>query len=124
MVTWPVLMYNSRDLRPPRSVCTTTPFKTQLDIRQNMFWMVSSRRPTDDNAVKPLLATWGGEVASMHLTDHQLLIKLQRIGRPRVIEVAAPLSATKHAYSSACAVVAAYALQHGWPSEEDVFDFM
>jgi hypothetical protein len=27
------------------------------------------------------------------------------------------------AYSAACAVVAAYALQHGWPSEEGVFDF-
>jgi hypothetical protein len=100
-----------------------TPFKTQLDNRKNMFWMVSSRLPMDDGGVKPLLATWGGEVASMHLTDHDLLAKLQSIGRPRVIEVAAPLSATNKAYSATCAVVAAYALQHGWPSEEGMFDF-
>lgn len=104
-------------------ILAESPFKTQLDVRQNMFWMVSSRRPMDDGAVEPLLAAWGGEVASMHLTDHDLLAKLQAIGRPRMIEVAAPLSATNKAYSAACAVVAAYALQHGWPSEEGAFDF-
>lgn len=100
-----------------------SPFKTQLDIRQNMFWMVSSRLPMEDEGVKPLLATWGGEVASMHLKDNDLLAKLQSIGRPRMIEVCAPLSATNKTYSAACGVIAAYALQHGWPSEDGVFDF-
>lgn len=104
-------------------ILAESPFKSQLDIRQNMFWMVSSRLPMDHGGVEPLLATWGGEVASMHLTDRDLLAKLQLIGRPRVIEVAVPLSATNKAYSAACAVIAAYALQHGWPSEEGVFDF-
>ncbi|WP_155947163.1 hypothetical protein [Pseudorhodobacter ferrugineus] len=98
-------------------------FKTQLGIRPNMFWMVSSRLPMDDTGVKPLLAAWGGEVASMHLTDHDLLTKLQSIGRPRMIEVAAPLSATNQIHTATCAVVAAYALQNGWPSEEGLFDF-
>ncbi|MBC7140182.1 MAG: hypothetical protein H5U17_15990 [Defluviimonas sp.] len=106
-----------------KKILVESPFKTQLDSRQNMFWMVSSRLPIDHGGVEPLLATWGGEVASMHLTDHALLAKLQSIGRPRVIEVAVPLSATNKAYSAACAVVAAYALQHGWPSEKGVFDF-
>jgi hypothetical protein len=100
-----------------------SPFKTQLDTRQNMFWLVSSRLPMEDEGVKPLLATWGGEVASMHLQDNDLLAKLQSIGRPRMIEVCAPLSATNKTYSAACSVVAAYALQHGWPSEDGVFDF-
>ncbi len=106
-----------------RTILDQSPFKTQLDIRQNMFWMVSSRLPMDDGGVKPLLAAWGGEVASMHLTDQGLLAKLQSIGRPRMIEIAAPLSATNQTFSAACAVVAAYALQYGWPSEEGVFDF-
>lgn len=105
------------------TILDQSPFKTQLDIRQNMFWMVSSRLSMDDGGVKPLLAAWGGEVASMHLTDHDLLAKLQSIGRPRMIEVAAPLSATNKTFSAVCAVVAAYALQYGWPSEEGVFDF-
>ena len=105
------------------TILDQSPFKTQLDIRQNKFWMVSSHLPMDDGGVKPLLAAWGGEVASMHLTDHDLLAKLQLIGRPRMIEVAAPLSATNKTYSAACAVVAAYALQYGWPSEDGVFDF-
>jgi hypothetical protein len=100
-----------------------SPFKTQLDIRQNMFWMVSSRVNMDDQGVKPLLATWGGEVASMFLKDNDLFAKLQSIGRPRMVEVCAPISATDKAYSAACSVVAAYALQHGWPSEDGVFDF-
>jgi len=77
----------------------------------------------DDCGVKPLLATWGGKVASMDLKDLELLAKLQSIGRPRMIEVAVPVSATKHTYDAACAVVAAYALQCGWPSEEGRFDF-
>ena len=106
-----------------RTILDQSPFMTQLDVRQNMFWMVSSRLPMDDVGVKPLLAAWGGEVASMHLNDNDLLAKLQSIGRPRMIEVAAPLSATNETYSAACAVVAAYALQHGWPSEAGVFDF-
>ena len=105
------------------TILDQSPFKTQLDMRLNMFWMVSSRLPMDDSGVNPLLSTWGGEVASMHLSDHDILTKLQGIGRPRMIEIAAPLSATNKTYSAACAVVAAYALQHGWPSEKGVFDF-
>lgn len=106
-----------------RIISDQSPFKTQLDVRQNMFWMMSSRLPMDDVGVKPLLAAWGGEVASMHLTDSELLAKLQSIGRPRMIEVATPLSATNKTYYAACAVVAAYALQYGWPSEKGMFDF-
>ena len=106
-----------------RKIIAESPFNTQLEHRQNMFWMVSARLPMDDCGVEPLLSTWGGEVASMHLTDPDLLGKLQTIGRPRMIEVAVPMSATNKAYSAVRAVVAAYALQHGWPSERDVFDF-
>ena len=105
------------------TILDQSPFKTQLDIRQNMFWMVSSRLSMDDGGIEPLLAAWGGEVASMHLTDHDLMAKLQSIGRPRMIEVAAPLSATNETYSAACAVVAAYASRNGWPSDDGVFDF-
>jgi hypothetical protein len=106
-----------------QAILDQSPFKTQLDIRQNVFWMVSARLPMEDEGVKPLLAAWGGEVASMHLKDNDILAKLQSIGRPRMIEVGAPLSATNKTYSAACGVVGAYALQHGWPSEDGAFDF-
>lgn len=106
-----------------QAILDQSPFKTQLEIRQNMFWMVSSRLPMEDYGVKPLLAAWGGEVASMHLKDNAIFAKLKSIGRPRMIEVGAPLSATNKTYSAACGVIGAYALQHGWPSEDGVFDF-
>lgn len=106
-----------------KKIMFESPFNTQLEYRQNMFWMVSDRLPMDYCGVEPLLSTWGGEVASMHLTDPDLLDKLQTIGRARMIEVAVPMSATNKAYSAVCAVVAAYASQHGWPSERDAFDF-
>lgn len=105
------------------TILRESPFRTQLDIRQNMFWMVSSFLPADDNGVEPLLATWGGEVASMHLTDQRLLKKLREIGRPRIIEVAVPVSSTNKAYSAGKSVVSSYALLNGWPSEDPVFDF-
>jgi hypothetical protein len=98
--------------------------QAQLDSRENRFWMVSHRLPMDDGGVKLLLETWGGEeIASQFLENHKLLVKLQSIGRPRMIEVAVPLSITGATCSAASAAVATYARQNGWTSKEDSFDF-
>lgn len=85
-----------------------SPFQTQLKNRANMFWMTSHPISIDNSGVTPLMKHWGGEVASMWLKNEELLTTLAAIGKPRIIEIAAPISSTSHAYSAAKAVMAAY----------------
>jgi len=99
-----------------------SPFQTQRASREGKFWMASHPIAIDDSGVEPLMAHWGGEVASMHTRDPQLLASLAAIGRPRIIELAVPLSATVHAYSAAEAVVATFARDHGAIPEAKAFD--
>lgn len=80
----------------------------QLEIRSNKFWMVSNPILTDDGGVTPLMAHWGGEVASMRTEDPALLGPLAVIGTPCVLEIAAPLALTQHSYRAAGAVLATY----------------
>jgi hypothetical protein len=86
-----------------------SPFHSdQFEIRSNKFWMVSNPILTDDSGVTPLMSHWGGEVASMWTEDPVLLDPLAVIGTPCVLEVAAPLKLTKHAYRAAGAVLATF----------------
>jgi hypothetical protein len=89
-----------------REIVRKSPFQTQLKERSNKFWLVSHPLAVDDRSVRRLLAYWGGEVASFHLDDNDALLKqLYTIGIPRVVEMAVPLDATRHAYRAAKCLV-------------------
>jgi len=94
----------------------------QHDARSGKFWMVSHPAAVTDGGVRPLLSHWGGEVANMRLDDEDLLARLAAIGKARVIEVGAPLAATRHAYSTAEGVVATFARANGAIPEKHAFD--
>ena len=98
-----------------------SPFHDQLNPRSDNFWITSHPIAADDGGVEPLIAHWGGEVASMWMQDEALLAPLARIGRPRVLEVAVPVALTNHAFSAGCAVVATYGRAHGAHPEKHSF---
>jgi hypothetical protein len=86
-----------------------SPFHTaQRESPAHKFWMTSHPTAIDDGGIVPLMAHWGGEVASMFQRDPALLAFLAAIGRRRLVELAVPLSATRHAYSAVEAVVATF----------------
>lgn len=80
----------------------------QRDSRSGKFWAVSSPHSIDDGGVELLVESWGGEAVYFWQRDEGLQAMLKRIGRPRVLEIAIPLSYSRHAYAAAEAVVAAY----------------
>jgi hypothetical protein len=81
----------------------------QVEPRSNKFWMTSHPVEIGDGGVSLLLDNWGGEAVYFWLDDPQLKEAVADIGKPRVIEVAVPLDATRHAYPAGKAVVAAFA---------------
>lgn len=86
-----------------------SPFHSdQLEARSNKFWMVSHPVAVNDGGVNPLMAHWGGEVASMWTKDPTLLAPLAIVGEPRVIELAIPLALTRQSFSAGQAVVATF----------------
>jgi len=93
----------------------------QLEIRTNRFWMASHPVTIDDGGVEPLMSHWGGEVASMWITEPSLLDPLSAIGKPCVLEVNVPLSLTQHCYPAGEAVVATYARSLGCISDNRGF---
>ena len=94
----------------------------QHDARTGKFWMNSNPVPVDDHKVMPLMARWGGEVASFAVSDEGMLKPLGDIGRARVIEVAAPLEATQQAYSASQAAIATFARFLGAAPDKSDFD--
>jgi hypothetical protein len=100
-----------------------SPFHSdQLRARSGKLWLTSHPAAVDDSGVVPLLERWGGEVASMWVRDPALSAPLAELGKPRIIEVAVPLSATKHSYDAAKAVVATFARSHGAIPTKFAFD--
>jgi len=89
-----------------------SPFHSdQLEARSGKFWMTFHPIAVDDSGVKPLMKHWGGEVASMRIPDDALSAQLASLGKPRIIELAVPMSATttRHHYYAGGAVVATFA---------------
>lgn len=99
-----------------------SPFHAQMNARQGKFWMASHPIAIEHGGVERLLRYWGGEVTSFQLNNEDLLARLATIGRPRVIEVAVPLAATRHAFSAAQAVVATFGRSLGCPGDQKDFD--
>ena len=89
--------------------------------RSNMFWLVSHPQAIDDDGVQPLLGHWGGEVAYMHLAARALI---SSIGKPRVVELAVPLTKTPgRGHRAACAVIDAFSRSLGCSGSGLDFDF-
>ena len=99
-----------------------SPFQTQRDIREGMFWMTSHPLTICDGGLEELLGIWGGEVASFHLRDDKLKADLSKIGRPRALEVAVPMSVSRHVHNSAQAAIATFTAKFGYPSDRKEFD--
>lgn len=100
-----------------------SPFHSeQLASRSGRFWMVSHPLPVDDGGVVPLMAHWGGEVASMWIKDPILLAPLAATGKPRVIEFAVPIALTRQAYSAGEAVLATFGHTLGCLPSKHAFD--
>ncbi|HWJ75221.1 MAG TPA: hypothetical protein VNX29_18840 [Kaistia sp.] len=100
-----------------------SPFHSdQIEARNGKFWMASHPVPIDDGGVAPLLGCWGGEVASMWVQDDALTAPLRGLGKPRIIEVAVPLAATRHSYDAGMAVIASFARSHGSIPSKHAFD--
>jgi len=100
-----------------------SPFhSSQLQSRSNKYWMVSTPVPPDDSGVELLLSRWGGEVTYFWLRDQGLIDRVTQLGRARVIEVAVPVAATRHSYSTGSAVVATFARTLGCKPDRNSFD--
>lgn len=100
-----------------------SPFQSdQLASRANKFWMTSHPIDIADSGVKPLMAQWGGEVASFWMKDPDHRLILAGIGRRRVIEVAVPLEVTAHAFPAAEAVIATFGRSLGCIPSKSAFD--
>jgi hypothetical protein len=101
-----------------------SPFsRGQEESRSSKFWMVSHPLTCDDGGVELLLGHWGGEATYFWQQDPKLQATLRQLGKPRVLEVAAPMAYSNHAYCAARATVAAYARRMNCPTEEMAFDF-
>lgn len=94
----------------------------QAKARSDRFWMVSHPVEIADGGVTLLLDNWGGEAVYFWLTDPDLRKVVAAIGKPRVLELAVPLSASRQAYSAGKAVVAAFARVLGCKPDFGKFD--
>lgn len=104
-------------------IFAASPFQgNQFQARSGKYWMVSTPVPPQDSGVKQLLGHWGGEVVYFWLRDQKLIDRVREIGRGRVIEVAVPMSATRHSHRAACAVVATFARLLGCKPDRNNFD--
>jgi hypothetical protein len=100
-----------------------SPFHSdQFHARCGKFWLTSHPVTVDDGGVVPLMGRWGGEVASMWVRHLAFSAPLLKLGRARIIEVAVPLSATKHSYHAGKAVVATFARLRGAMPSNFAFD--
>jgi hypothetical protein len=94
----------------------------QVGPRSGKFWMTSHPVEIGDGGVEPLLSSWGGEAVYFWLQDPQLKVVVAGLGKPRIIEVAVPLEATRHAYAAGKAIVATFALSIGCTPDHGAFD--
>ena len=102
---------------------TGSPFHSdQLEARSGKFWMTSHPTAIHDSGVEPLLARWGGEVAAFWTKDPELRAVLAALGKPKVIELAVPMTLTLHSYCAAKAVTAAFARTLGCVTSSNAID--
>jgi hypothetical protein len=102
---------------------TDSPYQSgQRASRSGKFWAVSNPHSIDDSGVELLVESWGGEAAYFWQRDKGLQELLKQIGHARVLEVAIPLSYSRHAFYAARAVVATYGRMLGCVPDNGGFD--
>ena len=84
--------------------------------------MTSHPTAIDDAGVEPLMARWGGEVASFWLTDAAHLAILAGVGRRSIVELAVPMALTRHALSAGEAIVGTFGRSLGCIPSKHAFD--
>lgn len=94
----------------------------QHDSRSGKFWMTSHPTAVDDGGVELLVESWGGEAVYFWQRDEALQDLLRHIGRARVLEIAMPLSYSRHGFSAAEAVVSTYGRTLGRCPDSHAFD--
>ena len=94
----------------------------QRSSRSNKFWMTSHPTAVDDGGVELLLESWGGEAVCFWQRDETLRDLLRRIGRARVLEIAMPLSCSRHGFSAAQAIASNYGRALGCRPDSHGFD--
>lgn len=94
----------------------------QFGSRSDKFWMVSHPLDVEDGGVELLLESWGGESAYFWQRDLELQDILKLIGRSRVLEIAVPLTHSRHTFSAAEALVATYGRTLGCRPDKHTFD--
>lgn len=94
----------------------------QFDVRSGKFWMTSHPVDIEDGGVAVFMESWGGEAVYFWQQDAGLQDMLKQMGRPRVLEIAMPLSHSRHTYSAAEAVVATYGRTLGCQPDKHAFD--
>ncbi len=99
-----------------------SPFHEQEDSRSGRFWMTSDPILTEDSGVELLLGNWGGEATYFWLRVKRLEKLVARIGRPRILEIAVPITSTCHWYSAGKAAVATFARTLGCRPDRGAFD--
>lgn len=95
----------------------------QRRSRSNKFWMTSNPYTVDDGGVELLLESWGGEVAYFWQRDPALQELLKGLGRPRVLEVAAPLASSGRSHWAGRSVIYNFARSLGCRADSGAFDF-
>lgn len=101
----------------------------QLKATQG-FWMTSRAFRPDDHSVDLLLNHWGGEVGYFWIDesqDHDLLNRVQSIGRGRIFEIGVPLIKKDGqpifgCYSAAKDIINGFAQSHGFQTDRLGFD--
>jgi len=62
--------------------------------RAGTFWATTHPLSIDDSGITPFHESWGGEISRWAIEDEGTLENLRCIGKPRVIEVAIPITLT------------------------------
>lgn len=120
-----VVKEGALDARTADALYDASPYHRQMDAnREDRTWLAAEPFPPKASDVDELLAPWGGESIAFDHRSGPLRELLEGIGRPRVIEMEVPLSATTRAFEAGCAAIDAYSFTLGctgaWPAGADI----
>lgn len=90
--------------------------------RLGKFWISSDPIPVEDGGVELLLGNWSGESTYFWLRDERLQKLVGDIGRSRILELAVPMSQTRHDYRASKAVIGTFARSLGCRTDRGAFD--
>ena len=93
----------------------------QPNERANHVFSTTHPLSINDDGVRPLPETWGGEMITIYVRDKNVKDKLKAIGVPCVIELALPIPRT-YICEIAESLIKAYAQCNSWCNSNRGFD--